>query len=98
MTLEQVKQQVAGTANPLARLGQLSVEKAKLHRLGVEADYFPKFNAALENQFHWFILDYGVLLRADSSVFARPTYQGALTVKIRSLPRASSTHSKSRAR
>ena len=33
MTLEQVKQQVASASNPLARLGQLSVEKARQHWL-----------------------------------------------------------------
>jgi outer membrane protein TolC len=49
MTLEQVKQQVAGASNPLARLGQLSVEKARQHRLGVQADYFPKFSAGFIN-------------------------------------------------
>ena len=41
------EEQQAGTsrvrlASPVARLGQLSVEAAKQHRLGVEADYFPK--------------------------------------------------------
>jgi hypothetical protein len=49
MTLEQVNQQVAGAANPLARLGRLSIEKAKQHRLGLEADYFPKFSATFVN-------------------------------------------------
>jgi len=49
MTLEQVKQQVAAGSNPLARLGQLSVEKARQHRLGVQADYFPKFSATFVN-------------------------------------------------
>src|SRR5262245_7809910 len=49
MTLEQVKQQVATAANPIARLGQLSVEVARQHRLGVEADYFPKLGATFVN-------------------------------------------------
>jgi hypothetical protein len=51
ITLEQVKQQaVANPAtNPLARLGQLSVEAAKQHRLGVQADYFPKLGATFAN-------------------------------------------------
>jgi len=50
ITLDQVKQQVMDPAsNPLLRLGQLSVEAAKLHRLGVESDYFPKISAAVTN-------------------------------------------------
>lgn len=48
------EEQQAGTsrvrlASPVARLGQLSVEAAKQHRLGVEADYFPKFGATFAN-------------------------------------------------
>jgi hypothetical protein len=42
ITLEQVKQSADPVAMPLARLGQLSVEAARQHRLGVQADYFPK--------------------------------------------------------
>jgi outer membrane protein TolC len=51
VTLEQVKQQKAADplASPFARLGQLSIEAAKQHRLGVEADYFPKFGATFAN-------------------------------------------------
>ena len=50
ITLEQVKQQLAATAsNPLVRLGQLSIEAAKLHRLGVQSDYFPKIGATATN-------------------------------------------------
>ena len=51
ITLEQVKQQslVGPAANPLARLGQLSIEAAKQHRLGAQADYFPKFGATFAN-------------------------------------------------
>jgi outer membrane protein TolC len=51
ITLEQVKQQhtVNQGASPLARLGQLSIEAAKQHRLGVEADYFPKLGATAAN-------------------------------------------------
>ena len=51
ITLEQVKQQQAADplASPFARLGQLSIEAAKQHRLGVEADYFPKFGATFAN-------------------------------------------------
>jgi outer membrane protein TolC len=51
ITLEQVKQQrTADTApNPLARLGQLSIEAAKQHRLGAQADYFPKISTTVAN-------------------------------------------------
>jgi outer membrane protein len=50
ITLEQVKQQSANrVAAPVAYLNQLSVEAAKQHRLGVQADYFPKFGATFLN-------------------------------------------------
>jgi len=44
ITLEQVKQQsfVNPTASPLGNLAQLSIEAAKQHRLGAQADYFPR--------------------------------------------------------
>jgi outer membrane protein TolC len=50
ITLEQVKQQSANRAiGPLAYMSHLSVEAAKQHRLGVQADYFPKFGATFLN-------------------------------------------------
>lgn len=50
ITLEQVKQQSANRlTSPASRLGQLSVEAAKQHRLAVQADYFPKFGATFAN-------------------------------------------------
>src|SRR5579871_5283840 len=50
ITLEQVKQQSANrVAAPMAHLNQLSIEAAKQHRLGVQADYFPKFGATFLN-------------------------------------------------
>jgi outer membrane protein TolC len=49
LTLEQAQQQAAEASSPLARLGQLSVEAAKQHRLGAQADYFPKISATLSN-------------------------------------------------
>ncbi|HKE24447.1 MAG TPA: TolC family protein [Bryobacteraceae bacterium] len=50
VTLEQVKQQSASrVASPLAYMSQLSVEAAKQHRLGVQADYFPKLGATFLN-------------------------------------------------
>jgi outer membrane protein TolC len=49
ITLEQVKQSANRAFNPLQRLGTLSVEAARQHRLGVQADYFPKFSATFWN-------------------------------------------------
>jgi hypothetical protein len=50
ITLEQVKQSVdPPVTSPFVRLGQLSIEAAKQHRLGVQADYFPKFGATFAN-------------------------------------------------
>ncbi len=50
VTLQQVQQRSANRlASPVARMSQLSVEAAKQHRLGVEADYFPKFGATFLN-------------------------------------------------
>jgi outer membrane protein TolC len=55
VTLEEAQQMAAGASNPLVRLGQLQVEIAKQHRLGVQAQYFPSigttfFNAHLNKQ------------------------------------------------
>jgi hypothetical protein len=44
-----VQQSANRLTPPVARLGQLSVEAAKQHRLAVEADYFPKFGATFAN-------------------------------------------------
>ena len=50
IALEQVKQQSANRAlGPAAHMSQLAVEAAKQHRLGVQADYFPKFSATFTN-------------------------------------------------
>ena len=63
ITLEQVKKSADPAASPLlARLGQLSVEVAREHRRGVQADYFPKFGAAFTN-LH-FTEPLGTVLRA----------------------------------
>jgi hypothetical protein len=52
LTLEEAKAQAASANNPLARLAHLSVEAAKQHREGVQADYFPKVGLTLSN-FHF---------------------------------------------
>jgi len=49
ITLPQAQQLAAGAANPLARLGELQVEAAKQHRLGVKALYFPNVSTQFEN-------------------------------------------------
>ena len=49
VTLEQVKQAADPVASPMGRLGQLSIEAAKQHRLSTQADYFPKFGATALN-------------------------------------------------
>jgi len=46
LTLEQAQQAAAGASNPLVRLGELQVEAAKQHRLGVEAQYFPNLSSS----------------------------------------------------
>jgi outer membrane protein TolC len=50
ITLQQAQQLAAGAANPLlVRLGQLQVEAAKQHRLGVNSLYFPNVSGQFEN-------------------------------------------------
>jgi hypothetical protein len=49
ITLEQVKQQQFVASNPLAHLAHLSIEAAKQHRLGAQADYFPKISSTVAN-------------------------------------------------
>ena len=49
LTLEEAKAQAASANNPLIRLGQLSVEVAKQHRLGVQALYFPNIGTQFAN-------------------------------------------------
>jgi outer membrane protein TolC len=50
ITLEEVKQQLVNpAANPLARLGQLSIEAARQHVIGAKADYLPKISATVAN-------------------------------------------------
>ncbi len=49
LTLEEAKAQAASASNPLVRLGQLSVEVAKEHRLGQQALYFPNLSTQFAN-------------------------------------------------
>jgi hypothetical protein len=46
LTLDQAQQAAGAASNPLVRLGQLQVEAAKQHRLGVEASYFPNLSTS----------------------------------------------------
>jgi outer membrane protein len=49
LTLEEAQQMAAAVANPLVRLGQLSVEAARQHRLGVQSQYFPSIGTTFLN-------------------------------------------------
>ena len=46
LTLDEAQQAAAGASSPLLRLGELQVEAAKQHRLGVEAQYFPNLSSS----------------------------------------------------
>jgi len=46
LTLDEAHQAAAGANNPLVRLGELQVEAAKQHRLGVQAQYFPNLSSS----------------------------------------------------
>lgn len=49
ITLEEAQQMAAGASNPLVRLGELQMEIAKQHRLGVQAMYFPNIGGQFFN-------------------------------------------------
>ena len=49
ITLDEAQQQAAGASSPLVRLGELQVEAAKQHRLGVESLYFPNLGSQFDN-------------------------------------------------
>ncbi len=49
ITLDEAQQMAAGSSNPMARLGELQVEAAKQHRLGVQALYFPSLGSQFSN-------------------------------------------------
>ena len=46
LTLDEAKQAAATASSPLVRLGELQVEAAKQHRLGVQANYFPNLSTS----------------------------------------------------
>jgi outer membrane protein TolC len=46
LTLDQAQQAAGEASNPLVRLGQLQVEAAKQHRLGVQGQYFPNLSSS----------------------------------------------------
>jgi len=46
LTLDEAQQAATGASNPLLRLGELQVEAARQHRLGVEAEYFPNLSSS----------------------------------------------------
>src|SRR5262245_36834706 len=49
ITLDQAQQTAAQASSLTARLGQLSVDAAREHRLATAADYFPKIGLSLTN-------------------------------------------------
>src|SRR5262245_2155694 len=73
ITLEQAQQQAAQALE--ARLGELSVEAAKEHRLGVRADYFPKVGATFAN------LHFNTFL-GQEIVINRPIVGGAVNASL----------------
>ena len=46
ITLDEAQHAAAEANNPLVRLGELQIEAAKQHRLGVEAQYFPNLSSS----------------------------------------------------
>src|SRR5581483_9822522 len=46
LTLDEAEKQAAAVSSPLARVGELQVEAAKQHRLGVQAQYFPALSSS----------------------------------------------------
>jgi outer membrane protein TolC len=46
LTLDEAQQAAAEASNPLVRIGELQIEAAKQHRLGVEAQYFPNLSSS----------------------------------------------------
>jgi outer membrane protein TolC len=49
ITLDEAQQRAAGASSPLVHLGELQVEAAKQHRLGVESLYFPNLGSQFDN-------------------------------------------------
>jgi outer membrane protein TolC len=49
ITLEEAQQMGAGASNPMLRLGELQVEAARQHKLGVRALYFPNLGSQFED-------------------------------------------------
>ena len=46
LTLAQAQQAAGAASNPLVRLGELQVEAARQHRLGVQSQYFPALSSS----------------------------------------------------
>ncbi len=75
ITLEEAQQMAAGTSNPLVRLGQLQVEIAKQHRLGVQSQYFPSIGTT-------FLNDHLNKQTGQVLTFRRPISGGTLSVPV----------------
>jgi len=75
ITLQQAQQMAAAATNPVVRLGQLQVEAAEQHRLGVKANYYP--NVATQA--------YGLRLSTfpgDALTVQRPIRGGFISVPV----------------
>jgi hypothetical protein len=74
LTLAQAKQQASRAISPLNRLGQLSLEAARQHRLAVQADYFPKVSGTFWNlHFNKFM---GQVLTTQGRILGTPLTRG----------------------
>src|SRR5271169_6330531 len=49
ITLDEAQQMAGAASNPLVKLGQLQVEAAKQHRLGLQGLYFPNLGSQFDN-------------------------------------------------
>jgi outer membrane protein TolC len=75
ITLEEAEQMAAGANNPLVRLGQLQVEIAKQHRLGVQSQYFPSIGTT-------FLNDHLNKETGQVLTLRRPIAGGSLTIPV----------------
>ena|ERR1700722_420113 len=75
ITLEEAQQKASGTSNPLVRLGQLQVEIAKQHRMGVQSQYFPSIGTTFHN-------DHLNKQTGQVLTFRRPIAGGTLSIPV----------------
>src|SRR5262249_2560739 len=78
VTLTEAQQQAQVAAGPLMRLGELQVEAARQHRLGVKSLYFPSIGAQV---------DYLHLTKNPGEIFTvqRPLVGGVLSLPVQAV-------------